>query len=152
LHGRRQWDVSLAARFEPRDNDLTRLFNPDIVRMGTVTVNDKQLYYRQQAADYVPFDPTASGGVPAFVPAELVGLTNQLMFDRYGLAIGGIVAPASATASDPRIGALLGPRSTYQADLQLLSPKYYNFDTGPYKLAYKYYDPSNPTANREGYV
>lgn len=120
--------------------------------MGTVTVNDKQLYYTQQAADFKAFDPSAPDGVAPYVPAELINLTNQQMFDRYGLAIGGVVAPASATASDPRINALIGPPATYLPDLQLLSPKYVNQDIGPYKLAYKYFDPSNAGANREGYV
>ena len=152
LKGRTQLDIALSSNFDPRDNDITRLFNPDVIRLGTVTLNDKQLYYKQQAADFKPFDPSAPDGVAPYVPAALVGLTNQQMFDRYGLAIGGVVAPASATASDPRINALIGPPARYLPDLQLHSAKYVNQDVGPYKLAYKYFDPTNTGANREGYV
>jgi hypothetical protein len=152
LNGRRQYDIALSSNFNPKENDITRLFNPDVIQMGTVTVNDQQLYYKQQAADFKPFDSTAADGVAAYVPAELVDLTNQEMFDKYGLAIGGIVAPASASASNPRIDGLIGEHADYLAELQLLSRKYVNGDAGPYLLGYKYYDPSNAKANRSGYV
>jgi hypothetical protein len=79
-------------------------------------------------------------------------MTNQQLWDTYGLAIGGIVAPATAAASNPRIDALIGPHATYLADLLLLSKKYVNQDTGPYLLRYRYYDPSNPLASTAGYV
>ena len=110
------------------------------------------MYYKQQAADFKPFDSTAADGVAPYVPAALVDQTNQQLFDKYGLAIGGIVAPAGATASNPRIDALVGPHATYLPDLQLLSKKYVNEDVGPYLLSYKYFDPSDPQANKSGYV
>ena len=76
LKGRRQYDVALASNFNPKENDITRLFNPDVIQMGTVKFNDRQLYYKQQAADFEPFDSSSSSGVSAYVPAALVDLTN----------------------------------------------------------------------------
>jgi hypothetical protein len=152
LDGRRQYDISLSSNFNPKENDITRLFNPDVIQMGTVTVNDRQLYYKAQAADFEPFDSSAVDGVAAYVPAALVDLTNSEMFEKYGLAIGGIVAPEDASASNPRIDALIGSHATYLPDVQLASKKYVNQDSGAYFLSYKYFDPSNSRANRSGYV
>jgi hypothetical protein len=149
---RTQFDIALSSNFNPKENDITRLFNPDVIQMGTVTVNDQQLYYKQQAADFKPFDSSSPDGVAPYVPAALVNQTNQQLFDTYGLAIGGIVAPAGAIASNPRIDALIGPHATYLPDLQLLSKKYVNQDNGPYLLKYKYFDPTDPTAGTSGYV
>jgi G8 domain-containing protein len=152
LGTRTQFDIALSSNFNPKENDITRLFNPDVIQMGTVKVNDQQLYYKQQAPDFVPFNSTSPDGVAPYVPADLIDKTNQQLFDTYGLAIGGIVAPPGATASNPRIDALIGPHATYLPDVQLLSKKYVNQDTGPYLLKYKYYDPTNPLAGKSGYV
>ncbi len=152
LKGRTQFDIALSSNFNPKENDITRLFNPDVIQMGTVTLNDTQLYYKQQAADFKPFDSTSASGVASFVPAALVDQTNQQLFDKYGLAIGGTVAPPTAAASNPRIDALLGPKATYLPDLVLLSKKYVNEDLGPYLLSYKVYDPSGVKPDKNGYV
>ncbi len=53
-------NVDLVTNYNPKDRDISKLFNPDIIRMGTVWLNSfalnggtgpKQLYYYQQAAD-----------------------------------------------------------------------------------------------------
>ena len=152
LKNRQQFDIALTSNFNPKENDITRLFNPDVIQMGTVTVNDQQLYYKQQAGDFKPFDSTKPGGVAAYVPAELVDQTNQQLFDKYHLAVGGIVAPAAAVASNPRIDALIGPHGEYLPDVLLVSKKYVNQDAGSYFLTYKYFDPSNAKAGKLGYV
>jgi hypothetical protein len=138
---REQWDIYLQTNYNPMENDITRIFNPDIIRMGLVTHNGAQVYYNEQAADFIPFPTVASGGAPAaaaFVPAELRDKTNKQLFAQYGLAIGGIVAPDNAWR-DPRINGLVGAAAVYLPDLQLLSRKYTNDLTG-YKLSYKYFD------------
>lgn len=152
LKGKQQFDIALTTNFNPKENDITRLFNPDIIQLGTVTANGQQLYYKQQAADYTPFDSTAPGGVAPFVPTALVNQTNQQLFTKYGLAIGGVVAPVNATASNPRINGLIGPHASYLPDVQLLSKKYINQDVGPYLLSYKYFNPSDAHADKSGYV
>lgn len=136
-----QYDVFLQTNFNPKLNDLTRLFNRDVITMGTVSHNGQQLYYFEQGANFVPFNTSSSDGVAAWVPTALRNKTNQQIFDQYGLAIGGIVAPASATQSDPRINALIGPTSTYQTGLELESAKYSN-QLATYKLQYRYTDPA----------
>jgi hypothetical protein len=149
----KQYDVYLRSNFNPKENDITRLFNPDVIRMGTVTYNGVQLYYNEQAANFVPFngDPKLGPVAPDYVPLEFIGKTNAQLFATYGLAIGGIVAPADAT-TDPHIFGLIGKPAVYLPDLQLTSAKYYNFDNAGYKLSYKYYDPSAPKHDASGYV
>jgi hypothetical protein len=117
-------NVDLRMSYNPKDRDLSKLFNPDIIRMGTVWLNSfalnggtgpKQLYYYQQNGAFKPFpanddqgNPINYGG-PVYdtfgnlidytgieVPPELLDLTNTQLFAAYGLAIGGTVAPADA--------------------------------------------------------
>jgi hypothetical protein len=146
LNGRRQFDIALSSNFNPKENDITRIFNPDVIQMGTIRVNDRQLYYKQQAAGFEPFDSSSTAGVAPYVPAALLDLTNGEMYEKYGLAVGGIVAPPDATASDPRIDALIGSHADYLPDLQLTSRKYVNQDAGDYFLSYRYFDPTDRRA------
>ncbi len=149
LRGRTQSDIYLNSNFNPMEHDITTLFNPDVIKMGTVRYNGKQLYYLQQGASYVPF-PSATAA--PYIPPELLNKTNQQIYDQYGLAIGGVIAPPDATASDPRINALIGSPATYLPDVKLTSAKYYNPDVTPYVLSYKYQDPTNPLADKSGWV
>jgi hypothetical protein len=132
LKGETQYDIYLQSNFNPTNRDVTRVFNRDVILLGTITYNGKQLYYLEQAADFVPFKP---GEAPDYVPPELLGKTNQQLWDAYGLAVGGIVAPANVS-TDPRIRALIGDPSTYLPDLTLLSRKYTN-QLNEYQLIYR---------------
>ena len=138
---RTQYDVFLQTNFNPKERDLTRLFNRDVILMGTVNHNGQQLYYIEQGANFIPFNTASPDGVAAWVPTALRDKTNQQIFTQYGLAIGGVVAPASATQSDPKINALIGPTSTYQPNIELGSAKYSN-ELATYKLRYSYTDPT----------
>src|SRR5207248_9019066 len=77
------------------------------------------------------------------IPVEFVGKTNAQIFADYGIAIGGYVAPISASASNPRINALLGSPTTPATHVELLSPKFAK-GNNPYLLSYSYYDPGKP--------
>jgi hypothetical protein len=75
---------------------------------STVTLNfgpytNQRLYFAIQAADAVPF-PTAAEGIPF----EYVGLTTQQLWDYYGVALGGSVAPGDAVVT-PLSNGLLAP-------------------------------------------
>ena len=141
----KQFDIFMEANFQPLFNDLTKLFNPDVVQIGLVSHNGQQVYFYEQAANFTPFptiaQPNTSRFGPkaaAYVPTELLNKTNAQLFQQYGLAIGGIVAPANAVP-DPLINGLVGAKAQYQPELYLFSPRYYNYVTnGPYKLTYGY--------------
>jgi hypothetical protein len=116
-------NVNLTTSYDPKDRDISKMFNPDIIRMGTVWIDsfgitggaNKQLYYYQQRSDFKPFPRLNEQGQPinyggpvtdAFgnvvdysgieVPPEIFDLTNQQLFSGFGLAIGGTLAPADA--------------------------------------------------------
>ena len=119
-------NVDLRTSYNPKDRDLSKMFNPDIIRMGSVWLNSfalgihpesgpKQLYYYQQAAEFKPFPAKdekgnsidyggavkdSFGNVVDFsgieVPSELLDKTNSQLFSSLGLSIGGTVAPAGA--------------------------------------------------------
>jgi hypothetical protein len=67
--------------------DITRFFNPDIIRLGTVLNHGQQLYYNEQAANYTPFPSTAQTDTSLFgpkaasyIPAGLLDMTNADLF------------------------------------------------------------------------
>ncbi len=141
----KQFDIYMNANFQPLFNDLTKLFNPDVVQIGLVSHNGQQVYFYEQAAGFTPFPSTAQPNkslfgpkAAAYVPAELLNKTNAELFQQYGLAIGGVVAPANSVP-DPLINGIVGAKAEYQTEVFLFSPRYYNFVTnGPYKLTYGY--------------
>ena len=122
LRGRTQYDVYLAANFDPLEKDIAKLFDPDIIKFGTLTYNGRQVYYYAQAADYIPFK---IGEARSYVPPELIGKTNRELWNQYGLAIGGTVAPSDA-AQVTRVNGLVGSPAAYLPDLPLTSAKYTN--------------------------
>ncbi|MFO0954675.1 MAG: hypothetical protein U0835_26625, partial [Isosphaeraceae bacterium] len=156
-----QFDVYLQSNFDPFRRDVTTLFNPDVIKLGTVKINGKQAFYNEQAAGFVPFPKDKAA---AYIPPELIyadpanpttsaPMTNADIFAKYGLAVGGIIAPADAHAV-PRVNGLVSDNlATYPADLYLKSAKYSQFpraaqpgDTQDYtavplyKLVYSYKD------------
>jgi hypothetical protein len=97
--------------------DQFALFAIDLIAQDQVTVlnyngvpgDNFQVYKYQQAASFViPQSVVNTDGSDRIVGAPVAGLTNQLAWDLYGIAIGGAVAPANATARDGIIG-LVGP-------------------------------------------
>jgi hypothetical protein len=120
LAGRKQYDIYLEARFTgflmgpTGDRDPNTLFRPDVIRFG-----DKQIYYPEQAADFVPLPRDVPAGKQKWlgvargaVPDELLDKTNRDLQDRYGLALGGAVAPPDVK-TEPRIHGLVGKSTVY---------------------------------------
>jgi hypothetical protein len=56
--------------------------------------NGQQLYYANQMPNSVPFP---AGSSPSYVPPQLIGLTAQQIYNQFGLAPDGGLAPANAT-------------------------------------------------------
>ena len=151
LGGREQFDIYLDGSIDVRNRDIETYFSPDIVRLGTVRFNNHQVYYTKQAANYVPF-PTATD--MTWLPPEIVGKTNTELWDQYGIAPGGVIAPEDAVPV-PHINGLVGSRSAYLPELELRSNKYTN-QPATYRLSYN--TPigdivleSNATPLREGW-
>ena len=58
-------NLRLYTNYNPKDRDITRMFNPDVINIGTVWLNSseltgltsqvKQLYYYEQQAGFIPF-------------------------------------------------------------------------------------------------
>ncbi len=64
---------------------------------------NRQLYFVMEQADAIPF-PTAR----LDAPAAYIGLTNQQLWDQFGVALGGSVAPANLISA-PNIIGLITP-------------------------------------------
>ncbi len=87
----------------PNESGSSNFFNDDIVILDFGPFDYQRLYYTQQRADGVPF-PTPRGDIPP----EYIGLTNQQLWDLYGVALGGAIAPSDAYSVSEIIG-LIGP-------------------------------------------
>jgi hypothetical protein len=83
-------------------NESFLYFVKDRVVLNFGPLVSKQVYYWRQAADAVPFpDPRSD------VPPQYVGLTNQQLWDRFGKALGGEIAPAAVYTLPYIPGALI---------------------------------------------
>jgi Ca2+-binding RTX toxin-like protein len=67
------------------------LFLPDVVLLNYGPFVNQRAYYPNQLADVVAFPVPQAG-----LPIQYVGLTNQQLWDQYGVAVGGAVAPPDA--------------------------------------------------------
>jgi hypothetical protein len=72
----------------PNNNSFFYFVNDRII-LNFGPLQSKRVYYWRQQADVVPFPNSR-----ADVPASYVGLTNRELWDRFGKALGGEVAPA----------------------------------------------------------
>jgi hypothetical protein len=124
-----QYDIELEARFAPlldtgggyRDPNV--LFTSDISLVHLTGRPAKQLYYPEQAADRVVFtrapgDVKKMGRAAGGVPELLIEKSNRELWQKYGLAVGGAMAPADA-APAPRVHGLLGSPAQYNEELRL---------------------------------
>lgn len=82
---------------------VENLFYDDRATVDFGPYSNQRLYYREQAADYVPF-PVAGDGIPE----DYIGLTNDELQSQFGVSIGGAIAPDNAI-TDPLIVGLIGP-------------------------------------------
>jgi len=136
LHGHTQWEIFMDGTPQVKHNDIETLFAPDVVRLGTIRFNGRQIYYLKQAAGFVPF-PTGEplgDGLAGLIPPELVGKTNEQLWSEFGLAPAGVIAPLDAVQV-PGINGLVGSPSVYPPELKLISPKYTN-KLADYDLVY----------------
>ena len=120
LGGRTQYNTFMNsdATLITREDLFPLYFEAQTTNLNTVTYNGKQLYFNEQAANYIPFQ---KGTASPWVPAKLIGLTNQQLWQQYGIAFAGAVAPSGATSS-PRLYGLLGAPTTYSPTYTMVSP------------------------------
>jgi hypothetical protein len=73
------------------EDNFEHIFRSEALYIDNGNGNIQQVWSLEQAADFVPFPAALTG-----LPPEYVGLTNQQLFDQFGVAVGGEVAPANA--------------------------------------------------------
>src|SRR6185312_13596751 len=72
---------------------------PGYLQPMVFTYNGQTVYYNSQAANFVPFSNLSP---------SLNGKTNQQLWDQYGLAIGGRIAPSNGTQISAIAGGFIG--------------------------------------------
>lgn len=101
----------------------------------------RQLYFREQLPSYVPF-PVGGYTYPDWFPTAFLGLTNQQLWDAYGLAVAGALAPADAVPLAGSTG-LVGSPAPQRPQYQQMS-LWRGSLTDPYCLWYQVYGNTNP--------
>jgi hypothetical protein len=103
LGAQNQARVYMRPEFKPIEDWQTFIFSLDVVTLDFGPYDNRRVYYTLQEADAVPVTEMIQ-----YMPIEYVGLTNQELWDRYGVALGGEIAPAGAQAVATIIG-LIAP-------------------------------------------
>ena len=80
------------------------VFVKDVITLNYGQFVNQQLFFNMQAAGAIPF-PVAR----VDVPSKYVGLTNQQLWDLYGVALGGAITPSNAVPA-PNIIGLVAPK------------------------------------------
>src|SRR5262249_13010131 len=75
----------------------------DVVTLNYGSYVNRRLYNSMQLAGAIPFPASRSD-----IPAQYVGLSNQQLWNSYGVALGGAIAPSNAVVP-PNIIGLLAP-------------------------------------------
>ena len=113
--------VYLRTNYNPKHNDLTRLFARDIIRLGTLKSRPPVVLLCAGRR----FRSLQIRLRPSYVPPELIDKSNAQLWAEYGMAIGDAVAPADAF-EDPVIHALIGAPIEYAPKVRLRNRKYTN--------------------------
>ena len=77
---------------------------PDIVELNYGSYQHRRVYYAGQTANADPFRAAL-----AELPPEYVGLTQQQLFSRFGIAVGGAITPRNATTVRGITGGFVAP-------------------------------------------
>ena len=81
--------TAIGMRLRLRSLDHAFLFDQTTLDFGPFS--NQRLYYAEQRSDFVVFPEPVEG-----VESSLIGKTNQALWDEFGLALGGEIAPANA--------------------------------------------------------
>ena len=93
LKGRPQYDVYLTNDVGEYYRSVDAIMSRDQIYYDDGVRGTRALYYNEQSSDYIPF-PYADAY--NFAPMEWINLTNQQLWDRFGVAYAGGLAPADA--------------------------------------------------------
>ncbi|MEM1013850.1 MAG: G8 domain-containing protein, partial [Planctomycetota bacterium] len=112
------WDIGLAGGLFGIDeffyDEATLLYVPPVFQKDRITLNtpgyeNVGLYFDSQSPSFRPIP--AGGELSAFVPNELVGLTNAQLQQQYGISFSDVVWPAGTRPDALVPGARIGPAS-----------------------------------------
>jgi hypothetical protein len=146
LGNQKQYPIFFTSALALQTTNLNQLFTPERILVQNASGAFQELYFPQQAANFVPFP---AGQSATTVPSQLVGLTNQQLFATYGLALRGTVAPANAVA-DPNSNGLLGTPTALPAFSYTLKSAVWTNQLTNYHLSYASVD--NSAARLTGHL
>ncbi|QDV80333.1 Bifunctional hemolysin/adenylate cyclase precursor [Planctomycetes bacterium K2D] len=92
-------DVAAIFRTQNVTGDPLVVFHPVALTLQYGPYSNHRLYFPVQRADAVPFPEPLQG-----VPSAYVGLTQQQLYDTFGLAVGGEIAPEDAISTSDTAG------------------------------------------------
>lgn len=97
-------NIVLESSYHQREATFAGVFVPDVVTLNFGPYHNQRVYYAGQGATVVPFPAPLKA-----LPAAYVGLTNQQLMTRFGIAIGGAIRPTNAVTKPGIIGGFVAP-------------------------------------------
>jgi hypothetical protein len=103
LGRRTQYEIYMRPDYSIAAWGLPHVFASSSVTLNYGRYSNTAVYFHTQQTDYVPFPNPQSG-----VPSKYIGLTNQQIYNRFGMRMSGEFAPATA-GEVPQIMGLIYP-------------------------------------------
>lgn len=97
-------DVHMFADYRPFGGSTSFVFSSDTITLDYGPFQNQRVYFSEQAADAVPFPEALPG-----VDDDYVGLTSAELWARFGVAVGGRLAPSDVLEHE-RIDGLVARR------------------------------------------
>ena len=94
----------MESSYNQREATFAGVFVPDIVTLNFGPYQNQRAYFAGQGATSIPFP-----SLKLALPPGYVGLTNQQLLARFGLAIGGAIRPSNAVAKPGIVGGFVAP-------------------------------------------
>ncbi|MEM6468104.1 MAG: G8 domain-containing protein [Planctomycetota bacterium] len=85
-------------------------FQPDQILLNYGEFENAQLYFDEQAGDFIPVTGSV-GGSETPIPQQYIGKTNHELAEQFGLAFGGAVLPTESSPATGITGGRVGPQS-----------------------------------------
>ncbi len=111
LNGKTHYQYYLNGNGWVSEYDIQRDFFATMINFTGGPNAGQQLYFPEQAANYVPF---VTGTALATIPATMLDKTNAQLMAQYGIAVGNQAAPANAAAM-PLSNGLIGAVSLFRS-------------------------------------
>ena len=128
-----KWIFFVDDQLNVKNQDIASLFATDTIMVNVPGFRNTQIFYPQQHPSYVLFKADQASDD---IPAELIGKTNQQIWNEYGLALSGVnLSLWTEPYNSEQVNGWVGRRLPMVSELEMRSRTYTN-ELEDYTLIY----------------